>query len=315
MLRWIKTPHGLFATARSRDGSAGNLMRDHVAIRILIAALLCSVTTAQARANSASDTLCNRFATLMLEGAYQKKNIEHRCGLTGPFFTGTQWTPANRGELQGLCLANFREIYDGGHLSKIDSCVACRGHAEQIVAALETDRQWKCGLSNTMSHYASSPDPAQTFYEACMSGRGAYMSKAEWDFLSAVAACKREKHKLRQIGVSARVPANPRIKNVEEEKLDRRNRTSRSPKEPCGADLKPCKPVPRESSTSAIDRLSGDAMPRTPSGGGRSSSGSAPKSPAGGAASSTTPGSSSPAIDQRAITRTGPAFAPSPGLR
>jgi hypothetical protein len=319
MLLWFKAPHGLFSTTKSRDGSTGNLTRNHIAIRILVAALLYCVTTAQVRArdmadggpNESSDRLCNAWVTRMLTEGSQKKNIEHQCGLTGPLFTGTQWTPGNRGELHQLCLANFREIYDGNYLSKIDRCVACRRVAAGFKAALETDRQWKCGLSGKVSDYASSPDPAQKLYEYCMShDRTAY---AESGFQTEVALCKHEKQKLRQRGVSARVPANPRLKNIEAEKVDRHKRSDRSPAEPCGSDLKPCKPVPRGSSSSAIDRLSGDGMHRTPSGGGQRSGGSAPKPSAGGAASSAPPGSSSSTIDPRSIARTGPVFAPSPG--
>ena len=323
MLLWIKAPHRLFATARSRDGSTGNLMRNHIAIRILVTALLCCLTTAQVSAYDmaaggpldTSDRLCSAWVRRMLEGDLQKKNNEHQCGLTGPLFTGTQWTPANGQELYQLCLANFREIYDGNPLTKIEKCVACRGRAADLKAALETDRQWKCGLSGKVNEYASSSDPAQKLYEVCVSSQRASLSYAEHGFPIDVAACKREKQKMRQIGVSARVPANPRLKNIEEEKMDRRKRGDRSPKEPCGPDLKPCKPASGGSSSSAIDRLSGDGTPRTPSGGGQRSGGSAPKPSAAGAASPATPGASSSTIDPRSISRTGPAFAPSPELR
>ena len=177
MLLWIKAPHRLFATARSRDGSTGNLMRNHIAIRILVTALLCCLTTAQVSAYDmaaggpldTSDRLCSAWVRRMLEGDLQKKNNKHQCGLTGPLFTGTQWTPRTARNYTNCAWLTSVKSMAGNPLTKIEKCVACRGRAADLKAALETDRQWKCGLSGKVNEYASSSDPAQKLYEFCVS--------------------------------------------------------------------------------------------------------------------------------------------------
>ena len=84
---------------------------------------------------------------------------------------------------------------------------------------------------------------------------------------------------------------------------------------PCGTRRHPCKPASGGTSNSAIDRLSGGGMQLTPSAGSQGGGGSPSSPSASGGASSAPAGSASPTIDPRGITRTGPMFNPSPGLR
>jgi hypothetical protein len=241
-------------------------MRILIASRVLVTALFCSVAPVQLAAQPGADlndphnnstTLCRSWVEAMLEtkyeyGAYQKKNNENQCGFTGP-----AWTTTDPGALLQFCLASFREIYDGALGVAVDNCVRCRTRAAGVMAALQTDREWQCNLSSMVSDFTSSPDPAQKLYENCMdSFHSASYSKME-PFIKAVAACKKEKIRIQQIGVSVRIPVDPRqqrlkagvrksgagVSDQAKPPIDR----SRLVK-PCGSVTKPCKPTSSSSS-------------------------------------------------------------------
>ena len=93
------------------------------------------------------------------------------------------------------------------------------------------------------------------------------------------------------------------------------DQAKRGAQAPCGTRRNPCKPASGGNSNSAIDRLSGGGMQVTPSAGSQGGGGSPSSPSAGGGASSAPAGSGSPTLDPRGITRTGPMFNPSPGLR
>jgi hypothetical protein len=284
-----------------------------------------------------SEAYCTQYAAEAAQLAQQASSL--KCGFDA---NAPQWS-TNVASQKASCSSTTLNTANGlqsSRRSEVEHCAACRAYAKAAVSAAADNVRYECGFgggrwsTNEGAHFGwcmglgstsdvqlgpfavPMPDTWQKAHGQATSEAGIRAQE--------IAQCKAT-HTPRDCrschGGSSKVSTAPaRISPAALRATPARGTSSggsdlvrRGAPDPCGSELKPCKPASRGSSNSAIDRLSGDGMQRTPSGGGQSGAGSERKPPAGGAASSATPGSGSSTIDVRGISKTAPVFAPSPG--
>jgi hypothetical protein len=282
-----------------------------------------------------SEAYCTQYATEAVQLAQQAGAL--KCGFNA---STPQWS-TNAASQKASCSAATLNVANGqqsSRRSEVERCAACRAYAKAAVSAAVDNVRYECGFgggrwsTDEGAHFgwcmglSSTSDVALGPFsvplpDAWQKAHGQAASEAGAR-AQAIAQCKatntprdcKSCH-----GGSSQVSTAPaRISPAALRAAPKRGASSggsdqvrRGAPDPCGSELRPCKPASRGSSSSAIDRLSGGGMQSTPSVGGQSGGGSARKQPTGGAASST-PGSGSSTIDVRGITRTAPMVAPSP---
>jgi hypothetical protein len=285
-----------------------------------------------------SEAYCTQYAAEAVQLAQQAGGL--KCGFNA---NAPQWS-TNAASQKASCSATTLNAANGqqsSRRSEVERCAAYRAYAKAALSAAVDNVRYECGFgggrwsTDEGAHFgwcmglsSTSDVPLGPFSvplpDAWQKAHGQATAKAGAR-AQEIAQCKAT-HVPRDCkschGGSSKVSTAPvRVSPAALRAMPARGTSSggsdqvrRGAADPCGSQLKPCKPASRGSSNSAIDRLSvGDGMQPIPSGGGQRGGGSARKPPAGGAASSATPGSGSSTIDVRGMTRTAPMIAPSPG--